>query len=114
MPVATAGYQWLVEMDAGDTGTVIVGGDSLHYGTDSTRTVLTLTGRGGDTLRFELGAAARAAARPTGAPTIWTAEPFVVAAESGRFRGLLALQSVSGADDGRISGWSAQLLLALR
>jgi hypothetical protein len=114
VPVATAGYQWLVEMDAGDTGTVVVGGDSLHYGTDSTRTVLTLTGRGGDTLRFELGAAARAAARPTGAPTIWTAEPFVVAAESGRFRGLLALQSVYGADDGRISGWSAQLLLALR
>jgi hypothetical protein len=112
--VATSGYQWLMEMEAGDTGTLMVGGDSLHYGTDSTRTVLTLTGRSGDTLRFELAAAARAVAHPTGAPPIWTAEPFVVAAEGARFRGLLALQSVYGADDGKMSGWSAQLLLALR
>ena len=114
LPVATAGYQWLVEMDASDTGTVLVGGDSLHYATDTTRTLLTVTSRGGDTLRFELAAAAGAVAAQTAPPSAWTAEPFVVAAESARFRGLLALQSVYGAGDGKISGWSAQLLLALR
>ena len=114
VPGATAGYQWLVEMDAGDTGTVLVGTDSLHYATDTTRTLLTLTSRGGDTLRFELAAAARAVAVQTVPPSAWTAQPFVVAAETDRFRGLLALQSIYGAGDGKISGWSAQLLLALR
>jgi hypothetical protein len=114
VPVATAGYQWLIEMDAGDTATVLVGADSLHYATDTTRTLLTVTSRGGDTLRFELAAAARAVAVQTSPRSAWTAEPFVVAAESGRFRGLLALQTIYGAGDGKISGWSAQLLLALR
>jgi hypothetical protein len=114
LPVSAAGWQWLVEVSSGDTGTVMVGGDSLHYGTDSTRTLLTLTGRGGDTLRFELAAAARAIAVRPARPPVWTAEPFLIPAESARFRGVLALESIYGADDGKISSWSAQLLLALR
>jgi hypothetical protein len=114
LPVSTTGWQWLVEVSSGDTGTVMVGGDSLHYGTDSTRTVLTVTGRGGDTLHFQLAAAARAIAVQPARPPVWTAEPFVITAESARLRGLLALESLYGASDGKISNWSAQLLLALR
>ena len=114
LPVSTAGWQWLVEVSSSDTGTVMVGGDSLHYAADSMRTVLTVTGRGGDTLRFELAAAARAIGAQPARPPVWTAEPFVIPAESARFRGLLALESLYGAGDGKISNWSAQLLLALR
>jgi len=114
LPVSTAGWQWLIEVSSGDTGTVMVGGDSLHYGTDSTRTVLTVTGRSGDTLRFELAAAARAIAVQPARPPVWAAEPFLIPAESARFRGALALESIYGADNGKISSWSAQLLLALR
>ena len=112
-PVGTTGYDWLFEMESGDTGTIALAGDSLHYASDSARTTFTLTGRA-DTLRFDLAPAARAVSDTAATAPAWNDSTFVVPAAGARFRGLLALRSVYRADAGGIAGWSGQLLLAPR
>jgi hypothetical protein len=111
--VRTTGYDWLLEISSGDTGTFALAGDSLRYASDSTRTTFTLAG-GGDTLRFDLGAVARAMSDSlVGAPA-WNDSLFVIPAAGRRFRGALALRSVYRNGTDRIAGWSGQLLLAPR
>lgn len=111
--VKTTGYDWLFEVESGDTGTIALGGDSLHYAGDTTHTTFTLTGAG-DTLRFDLQPAARAVSDSVGGPTAWNDSAFVVPAQGKRFRGLLALRSVNRYTLDRPAGWSGQLLLAPR
>lgn len=111
--VKTTGYDWLFEVESGDTGTIALAGDSLHYAGDSARTKFTLTGRT-DTLRFDLGPAARALSDTATTPPAWNDSTFLVPASGARFRGLLALRSVYRYDTNAIAGWSGQLLLAPR
>jgi hypothetical protein len=113
MPVPTTGYDWLVEMESGDTGTVVVAGDSLHYASDSARTTFTLTGRT-DTLRFDLAAIARLMSDSLAGMPVWNDSTYTIPATGARFRGTLALRTVHHDGTGRLSGWSGQLLLALR
>lgn len=112
--LATSGYDWLVEVESNDTGTVVVGGDSLRYAGDSTHLTFTVTGRAGDTLRFSLAAVAQALADSGRGPPRWNDTTFIIPATTPRFRGLLALRSVHRNEDVRIAGWSGQLLLAPR
>ena len=112
-PVTTTGYDWLFEVEAGDTGTIALPGDSLHYESDSARTTFTLAGRT-DTLRFDLAPAARALAGSAAAEPAWNDSAFVVPASGLRYRGLLALRSVYRYDTNALAGWSGQLLLAPR
>ncbi len=111
--VRTTGYDWLFDVESGDTGTIALAGDSLHYAGDTTHTTFTLTG-GGDTLRFNLEPATRAVSDSAGGPTAWNDSAFVVPAEGTRFRGVLALRAVNRYTLDRPAGWSGQLLLAPR
>ena len=112
--LATSGYDWLVEVESNDTGTVAVGRDSLRYAGDSTHLTFTVTGRAGDTLRFSLAAVAQALADSGRGPPRWNDTTFIIPATTPRFRGLLALRSVHRNEDVRIAGWAGQLLLAPR
>jgi hypothetical protein len=111
--VRTTGYDWLFEVEAGDTGTIALAGDSLHYAGDSTHTTFTLSGPA-DTLRFDLGPAARSLSDTAAAEPAWNDSTFIVTASGARFRGLLALRSVYRYNATAIAGWSGQLLLAPR
>ena len=101
--VRTTGYDWLFEVESGDTGTVVLAGDSLHYAGDSARTTFTLTGAG-DTLRFDLEAVARAVSDSSADRPAWNDSAFVIPAASQRFRECWRSGRCIGTDP---TGWPA-------
>ena len=111
----TAGYSWLIEMNAGDTGTRRIGTDSIRYLSDSARTTLTVVSGGGDTLRFDVRPALAMVGDSVRVKPVWDTAATRIPATAGRLRGLLALDQVSRVGpDSSPPSWSGQLLLAPR
>ncbi len=111
----TAGYVWLVDMNASDTGTVRIGADSVRYASDPARTTLTVTSGAGDTLRFDVRPALAMVADSGRGEPVWDSTAARIPARSARLRGLLALEQVSrNGRDSAPGWWSGQLLLAPR
>lgn len=112
-PVPIEGYDWMIPVNAHNPGAGIPGSDSVRVRFDSLGIVRVSVGR--DTLAFDVGAAARAIAADS--PLV----PYDVAAHrlrlhsaTGRYRAMLALESVNGqwvGDSLRIGGWSGILFL---
>jgi hypothetical protein len=107
------GYDWMIPVNAHNAGAGIPGSDSVRVRFDSLGIVRASVG--GDTLAFDVGAAARAiVADAAVVPYDVAAHRLRLHSATGRHRAMLALESVNGqwvGDSLRIGGWSGILFL---
>ncbi|HEX7336106.1 MAG TPA: DUF4153 domain-containing protein [Gemmatimonadales bacterium] len=107
-----SGLEWMLNVSAGDTTTLVAGGDSVRVRFD-TATGIARVRAGSDTLVFDLG---RLAAQVQDSAQSWSvaADRLRLEARSPTRRAVLALESINGrlqGDSIRVRGWQGRLFL---
>ncbi len=114
-PVEIDGYTWMLHVASRDTGTVMLGSDSLRdairYWSDSVPVRLAVAGHG-DTLRFDLAPVIAALSNSGASEVPWTAGLFVIRAAQGSLRGALSVDFMDRYEATAPGSWSGTLLLA--
>ncbi len=114
LPVETSGFDWMVDVASRDTGTVVLGTDTLGFRTDSASGALVVAARSGRMLHFDLASAfAALGAEPNSQPD-WRSGQMRLRAEDGGLRGLLVLTSISqSGDSSKGRAWGGHLFVVM-
>ena len=107
-----SGFEWMLNVSAGDTATIVAGGDSVRVRFD-TATGIAHVRAGSDTLVFDLSRLAEQA-QDGAQPWSVAADRLRLEAKAPTRRAVLALESINGRRKGdsiRVRGWQGRLFL---